>query len=407
MLLFAVVIGTTLGVSALCSLFEATLYSTRTATLEAARSHNTRGEQARLFLSLKHDISAPTSAILILNTVANTAGASIAGMMAARIWGPGWMPAFSAGLTVAILFLSEILPKTLGAVHWRGLWPILARPLTWVLAALRPAVWVTQHASQLIVAKQQNASHGEDEILAMIRMGANAGGISDTKVDLLEAVFEFEEALCRDAMVPRIHVDWIEKSATVNDALELADRTKHTRYPVVDGSLDQPVGVLHIKDLVTHGMESEMPIESFVRKVTRVPETMPIAALLRQMQASKRHLAIVIDEHGGAAGIVTLENILEQLVGSVQDEFDNEEPEIIPGGDKASLVHGGIPLVRLNRQLGLNLESPSGVDTLAGLVAEELQATPTVGDKLDLGEVTAEVMAVTADRATRVLLKLK
>lgn len=407
MLLLAVVVATTLSVSALCSLFEATLYSTRTAALEAARSHNTKGDKARLFLALKHDISAPTSAILILNTLANTAGASIAGMMAASIWGPGWMPLFSALLTLGILFLSEILPKTLGAVHWRSLWPIQARPLTWVLAALRPAVWVTQHLSQLIVAKQQGPSTGEDEILAMIRMGANAGGISDTKVDLLEAVFEFESAMCRDAMVPRINVDWIDRSATVDQAIKLAEITKHTRYPVVDGSLDQPVGVLHLKDLVTMGLDSQQPIAPFVRKVTSVPETMPIASLLRQMQASKRHLAVVIDEHGGAAGIVTLENIIEQLVGSVQDEFDDEEPEIIPGGDKASLIQGGIPLVRLNRNLGLSLQSASGVDTLAGLIAEELQKTPIVGDKVDFGEVQAEVMAVTDHRATRVLLKIK
>lgn len=137
-----IVVGVTLGISAFCSLLEATLYSTRVATLEAARAEGRLRASAMRFLELKRDIAAPTSAILILNAVANTAGATFAGWLAAQAFGPGFVSLFSALLTLAILFLSEILPKTYGATKWKSLWPWLALPLDTLVRILRPAVWL-------------------------------------------------------------------------------------------------------------------------------------------------------------------------------------------------------------------------------------------------------------------------
>ena len=153
MTVLLVVVGVTLLVSAFCSLLEATLYSTRMATLEAAAKTQERRAAAERFLQMKRDISVPTSAILILNTIANTAGAALAGMFAARVIGSAWVLVFSIVLTLAILFFSEILPKTYGAVHWRGLWAAIVWPLAVIERGLFPLIRVTRKFSQLFTPK--------------------------------------------------------------------------------------------------------------------------------------------------------------------------------------------------------------------------------------------------------------
>ena len=398
------VIVVTLLISAICSLFEATLYSTRIATLEAAKNKGRHQRSAKLFWGMKKNVAAPTSAILILNTVANTAGATVAGMLAATQFGPGYVPLFSAFLTLGILMFSEIIPKTYGALHWRGMWPYIAWPLASVVRLLTPLVWLTGKFSSLLVASNTAPGTTEDEVLAMIRLAAGSGAVSPLELELLTAVFNFDKVVCREVMVPRNEVAFLKASWSLSEAFEYARKTLHTRYPVCTDSFDDPIGVVHLKDLL--GVETDTAIAAVVRKVRTVPETMPIPRLLREMQSSHDHMAIVVDEHGSNVGIVTLENVLEQIVGSVQDEFDSEEPEIQESGSRSKILRGATPIARVNRLLGIALPHPTAVDTMSGLLVREVGRLLEVGDEVTLMAVRIEVIEVVGNRATKLCLTL-
>ncbi len=396
------VIALTLGISAICSLIEATLFSTRVATLEAAKAGGRHVRGAEAMLSMKRDVSSPTSAILILNTIANTAGATIAGMLAAREFGASGVPIFSATLTLAILFLSEILPKTVGAVHWKGLWPVVVWPLALIQHALKPLIWVTKRFAVVFIKGEPPSVTSEAEILAMIRLGAKAGELSPTELELLTSVFYFDEVIVRQIMVPRSEVVFFDIGWPAARYRELIKETRHTRYPLCKDSLDNTFGIIHVKDLAGVSLEESVDLIKLARPLRSVPERMPIRQLLREMQATHRHMVTVVDEYGTAIGIATLENVLEQIVGAVQDEFDDETPEIEEKEKGKYIIHGMTSVKRLNHQLNLALKTPSDIDTISGLLVSKLGRLLVAGDKVQLEGATAEVIDIVGNRAKKI-----
>ena len=410
MFVLVTVVTLTLLLSALCSLLEAVLYSTRLATLEAAISEGRNKRAAESLLEMKRKIAIPTAAILILNTVANTAGATVAGMYASELlsarFGHWGVYVFSGFLTVAILFLSEILPKTYGAIHWKKVWPWTVRPLHSMRTVLSPAIWVTQKFTDSISRKGPSSSVTEEDILGMIRLGAREGELTPEKLHLLDGVFRFGDAVCRQVMAPRNTVLTLDVSHSFKEALEIIRGSKHARYPLCRGSLDDVVGVIHVKDLL--GLPEDKPVDlaALARPIERVPETLPVSDVLRQMQQSRKHMAAVVDEHGTVSGVVMLEKVLEQIVGDIQDEFDREEVEIQNLGTGKFKLLGRVSLDRMNRQLDLDLEAP-GVDTLSGLLVTKLNRLPRVGDRVKLDGANVEVLEVVCDRATLVRLVLE
>ncbi len=397
MTVLLLVVASTVMVSTFCSLLEAVLYSTRLATLEAAAKEGERESAARRFLELKHNISAPTSAILILNTLAHTVGASLGGMFAARELGAAWVPTFAIAFSVAILFISEILPKVYGAVHWRQLWSAVVWPMAVLEKSLHPLVRITERFTQLFVPSQRPQEVTEAEILAMIHAGGKTGELTAAELRMLDAVLHFDKLLCRQVMVPRDEVAWMDAGWSLAKRLEEAHRSRHTRYPVCMSSLDEVLGILHIKDLL--GLESGGDFTSLLRPVRAVPETKRIHELLTEMQRTRQHTAIVVDEHGSTAGIITLENLIEEIVGAIPDEFDAETPEIVRQGDGRYVVRGATPLEKVNRALELDLHA-TNVNTLSGYLVAQVGRFLEKGDRIDAPGVLAEVLKVEGNRAT-------
>lgn len=396
----------TLIISGMCSLFEATLYSTTVPTLEAAQTKGRRRLLARRFLAMKTAIARPTSAILILNTLANTGGATIAGMYAAQVLGMSWVPVFSGGLTLGILLFSEILPKTYGAVHWRRLWPFIVWPLAAMEKLFYPVIRSLEGLTRLLTRGTSVGRTTESEIVSMIRLGARSGALSATELQLLNSVFRFDEMVCRQAMVPRREVAFLRMDDSLDEALALARQTRHSRYPLCMTSLDDATGLIHVKDLLNVPRDQSPDLVSLARSFPAIPETLPLSRLLRRMQAERLHMALVVDEHGTAVGVITLENVLEELVGAVQDEFDSEAPDIVAEGEGRFRVRGQTTLGRLNHELELELEAPH-VDTLSGLLVSHLGRLPTNGDVLELEQVTARVLEVKQGLASQVRLQIK
>lgn len=405
MSILVLVVGLTLLISAACSLFEAVLYSTRIATLEAAMERRKNRHLAAMFLEMKKDIAVPTSAILILNTIANTAGATVAGMYAARVLGVELVPAFTIGLTLAILFISELLPKTLGAMHWGKIWPTVVWPLMVMRKALRPLIYITGKFVSLFTHSHAVPHITEEEIQAMIRLGGRAGELTPAELRLISAVFAFDDMLSMEVMVPRRDVDFLDVSDSWEQSVEKIKRARHARYPLCDGGLDDVFGVLHIKDVVGVSIDAEVDLRSLVRPMRHVPVTMPLNRLMREMQSTRRHMAVVVDEYGTNVGIVTFESVIEQLVGDVQDEFDAEEPDIVPERAGEFSIDGLTLLTRINRELNCDLFAPE-VRTLSGLIVRRLDRLPREGDVVDLDGISAEVLTTEKGRARRIRLRM-
>ena len=395
----------TVVVSSMCSLFEAILYSTRMGALEAERASGAHAGLAERFIAMRSNIAQPTSAILILNTLANTAGATICGMYAASVFGPIGVVGFSVGLTVAILFVGEILPKTYGATHWRTTWRRIVWPLALMQWTLSPLIRVTQAFAYFFTGRRTVPSITEEEIMANIQMGEKAGEVSASEVQLLSAVFRFDDILVRQVMVPRREVVFLGAHWPLGRCLDVAKQTGHTRFPLCRESLDEAFGILHVKDLLGLRSTDQIDFQAIARPLRHVPETLPIRQLMRDMQSSQQHMALVYDEYGSVVGLITLENVVEQLVGAVQDEFDNDPPDIVAEGAGIFRVNGHLPIAHVNREIGLDLPS-DGVDTLSGLVTVQLNRLPAVGDRVKLEGARVEVLAVKGSRASTVRLSL-
>ncbi len=324
--LIAVVL-VTIFVSAQCSLFEAVLYSTRLSALEASKKQDHRKALAKRFMEMKRRISIPLGAILILNTVANTAGAALAGMYATQVLGASWVLLFSIGLTLGILFFSEILPKTLGAVYWRVVWPFVVWPLTLMQWILFPLVWITRIFSGLFMGKEEIHPVSEEEILATVHMGVTTGQITQDEKRLVHNIIELENNLLRDVMTPRTVMFMQEASKTVNEALPLVLREGFTRIPVFEGDRENIIGYVMIQDLVTvkerGGADKEL--KDLAKPITFVPRSVNCLTQLSVFLKQRSHVAIVVDEYGGVAGLVALEDVLETLLGTeIVDERDKE-----------------------------------------------------------------------------------
>jgi CBS domain containing-hemolysin-like protein len=323
-ILFLVVL-LTLGISALCSLFEATLYSTRMGALEAASSGGQLGHLAKRLISMKRQIDVPIAAILILNTIANTAGATIAGMYAAEILAPQFAIPFSILFTLGILFLAEILPKTLGAVYWRRIWPFIVWPLTMIRYALQPALIITQAFTRILTRGQSIPPVTEDEIIAMARLGAQAGEISPEESVMVRNIIELENKSVRNIMTPRPVMFSLDANMTVAEALPQVSATGFTRIPIYEEDREHIVGYVVFQELSAARTSNlaHTPLHRFAKTISFISETVNCLTLLTTFLKFRRHIAIVSDEYGGVAGLVTLEDLIETLLGTeIVDETD-------------------------------------------------------------------------------------
>ena len=273
------------------------------------------------------------------------------------------------------------------------------------MAALNSSTAFLLRKAGIKGASEHEIPHSEEEIRALLMQAHVAGELSRSEHRLINAVFEFDELVCRRVMLPRADVVFLDAKNSLSEAIDVFHKTKHTRYPVCDGSLDKIVGMVHIKDLIGIAAETDFDLSSVIRPPQYVPETMPVRRLLRQFQSTHQHLAFLVDEYGTVSGIVTLENILESIIGPVEDEFDDDQPEIVSEGPKQYNISGNTSIDTINQRFGLKLEAHD-VDTIAGLMMARTDKLLAPGDKVDLSGADAEVLEVRGPRAIRIRLTL-
>ena len=254
-------------------------------------------------------------------------------------------------------------------------------------------------------ASDHEIPHSEEEIRALLMQAHFAGELSRSEHRLINAVFEFDELICRLVMLPRADVVYLDINDPISKVFDIFHETKHTRYPVCDGSLDKIMGVVHFKDLIGIAADTDFDLNSVIRPPQYVPETMPVRRLLRQFQSTRQHLAFLVDEYGTVSGIVTLENILEAIIGPVEDEFDDEQPEIVREGPREYIISGNTAIEEINQYFKLKLEAHD-VDTITGLMMSRTDKMLAPGDRVELSSATAEVLEVKGSRAIRIRLTL-
>ena len=315
--------------------------------------------------------------------------------------------------TLLLALLGEFTPKVLAAQSSEGYALLVARPVEWVVRAVNPAMTVLaaipQGFSRLIFGSTTRPSPTvtEAELRMLIDIGTVERVLGEQTGELLENVFQFRDRQVQEVMIPRTEVAWLEADGTASDFFRVFGETGHSRFPAYRESVDNVIGVVSIKDVlrgVARGeLEDDSPLESCIRPTYYVPETKPVGALFREMQAQNQHMAIVVDEFGGTAGIVTIELLLEEMVGPVAEEEARVPKEFHPIDERTSAVDGGMSVWDANEELGLRI--PEGrYETVAGYVLDKLGHIPSEGESVDADGYRMVVAEVKGTKIERVLV---
>ncbi|MGV1099008.1 hemolysin family protein [Thiovibrio sp. JS02] len=317
-------VGFAIVISSLCSICEAALYSLPVSHIEIT-SH-THKRIGKILMALKKDIHRPITAILTLNTIANTAGAAVAGAAAAEVFGDSSMVWFSAAFTFAILLFSEILPKTLGVAYCKNLAVWIAFPLHWMVKILTPLVLIIQAITRLLPTRGDGLLVSAEEIRALARQSHKSGEISLQERRVITNILDLKEKNVRQIMTPITVTFMLNADLKVEDAMgEKEMLSMHSRIPVYQKNMDDVIGIVLRKDLLscaTQGGEKKS-LRDIMHPAHFVPETGRLTKILLEFFEHHMHLFMVVDEYGAVTGVVSLEDIIEEIVGrEIIDESD-------------------------------------------------------------------------------------
>lgn len=310
-------------ISGACSLFEAVLYSVPTRYVESLTHSNP--PVGKVFKELRENVERPITAILSLNTIANTAGAAVAGAAAIAVFGPDWIGLFSAFFTLSILVFSEVIPKTAGVVYARRLAPHVACPLKALVVIMAPAIWLCGHITQLISRHRDRDTVSPDELKVMAQLGFQSGSIQPYQKRVIENILSLQNKAVKEVMTPRTVIFSLSEHQTAKGAAGSVKRWEHSRFPVYDQDPEDIVGIVLTRELfmaLSQG-KGDTRLTDLMAPARFVVETARLDQVFRQFMGSRQKLFVVIDEYGGLSGVVTLEDILEEILGrEIMDEFD-------------------------------------------------------------------------------------
>ncbi|WP_096087432.1 hemolysin family protein [Agaribacterium haliotis] len=311
-----------IGVSFLCSVLEAVLLSVTPSYLQAAQTDDPR--RAKKLKKVKERLDESLSSILILNTFAHTMGAAGVGSQALQVFGPQWETLIAVLLTLAILYLSEIIPKTLGATFWRQLAMPAAYIISWLVKLVYPLVWLSSGLTKIFSHSQENEITRE-EIIALASLSHKEGALFRQENEYLSNLLSLREIKVEQILTPRTVVHMLDGSLSVSEALDEPGTRQFTRMPVFAGGVDDIVGMVNRSDLydAERSGQGNDALQTLMKDILRVSEKLPVQQLLDMLIKQKAHLALVEDEFGQTAGVVSLEDAIETLLGrEIVDESD-------------------------------------------------------------------------------------
>lgn len=401
MLLFITAVSVVLVVSFLCSIFESVLLSLTRPQIE--QMINAKKRAGRMLADFKENIDVPIAAILILNTAAHTIGAAVAGASYSNVFDSSTLWVFSILFTIAVLLLTEIIPKTLGVAHARTLASPVAYSIKWLSRLLWPLVALSEKISRSIRGDIDVQVTSPEEIRLLAFLGQSEGIVGRRTAGMIVGATQLRHLRVRDVMLPRETVRYLSAAMSRDEMLRIVRESGHSRFPFSPtGKLDDISGIVFAKELLDWCLGNEDPQvdwDALRREALVIPDSASLPGLLHEFQDSHRHLAVVVDEYGSTAGIVTLEDVIEEVFGDIRDESDLPADDIREQPDGVLLVRGTVDLRRLSARLDVPWQPELDVASVGGLVAEKLERIPRVGDSISWNNYRIEVLRADRRRA--------
>ena len=369
-----------------------------------------KGTRAKALEHLLREPNDFITALVLFNNLVNVGASALATLLFLRIL-PEGTPAYLTGIvttavmTLALLLIGEVTPKNLAKNRPEAIGLKVVVPVWYLTRISLPVVRALRATSTGLVRPfgvdllvREGPPITRDQFLSLIEVAEERGAITTQFAEMMRRILALDQTTADEVMVPRTEIKAIEVSTPIPEVIEFVVRDGHSRYPVYRETLDQVIGILHAKDLLAYARSGNAPssLASLLRPVIFVPTTKPVSALLREFQQERAHMAVVVDEYGGVAGLVTLEDVLEEIVGEIEDEYDRRRQRTLIRrlSQTEALVDGDTEIRRLNRTLGLSLPEEEAV-TVAGLILETLGDIPEPGTKLRFGSVEITVEEAT------------
>ena len=328
------------------------------------------------------------STVLIGNNIVNMSVSSLMTTLTIKILGNAYVGITTGILTLLILIFGEITPKNLATIHAEKLSLAYSRIIYGLMILLTPVVFIVNKITEGVLVilhvnpdEKANAMT-EHELRTLVNVGEKDGVIENEEKQMIYNVFDLGDATAKDIMVPRVHVTFADVESTYDELIEIFREDNFTRLPVYENTQDNIVGIINMKDLLLYDKNEEFVIDHFLRKPHFTYETKSISDLLVEMKDSTFNIAIVLDEYGDMAGLITLEDILEEIVGEIHDEYDEKEDELVQKiSDREYIIEGSMHLDDVNDHLNTELDSED-YDSLGGFIIEHLDRLPVAGDEV-------------------------
>ena len=342
------------------------------------------------------------SAILIGNNIVNISASSLSTIVVTRAFGDMYVGVGTGILTLLVLIFGEITPKTSATLYSETMALRFAKPIYMIMQVLTPVIFIVDKLSQGVLRllhvdpnKKQDAIT-EDELRTIVEVSHEEGVIESDEKKMIYNVFDFGDSVAKDIMVPRIDMTFIDVNATFSEVIEVFREVKYTRYPVYEETTDNVIGIINIKDLLLTENQKKFCILDYLREPLYTYEFKKTAELMVELRKTQNNIAIVLDEYGATAGLITLEDMLEEIVGEIRDEYDEDEEDLIRRiGPREYVVEAAMKLDDLNDQLGLDLESED-YDSIGGFIIGLLDHLPEEGE-----EVTHRNLRLVVDQVDR------
>src|SRR5690348_17831719 len=394
------------------AMMEAALQRVSKARVEELRREG--NPRAARLEALLDDRARLVALLLLLRIVCETVAAVLVALVLYDVWGANWKTVLvAAGIMIVVSYvLVGVGPRTLGRQHAYGVALHTAGLLRWLGRVLGPVATLLIAVGNALTPGRgfrDGPFSSEVELRELVDLAEERGVVEAGERNMIHSVFELGDTIAREVMVPRTEVVWIERGKTVRQALALALRSGFSRIPVIGDNVDDVVGIVYLKDLAARAQDQQVratKIEEVMRPPTFVPESKPVDELLREMQARRTHMAVVIDEYGGTAGVVTIEDILEEIVGEIADEYDTERPPVEWVDKDTARLTARMAVEDLGELFDLPIEDAGDVETVGGLLARELGRVPIPGASVSVDglKLTAETTGGRRNRIDTVLV---
>ena len=366
----------------------------------------------QLIVSMKQDPQTLLTTILIGNNLVNIGGASLATSIAMAYFESNAVGIATGVMTLMILVFGEIFPKSFATQNNVLVARVVIFPLYWLTRILWPLVLIFNYIPKLY-GSINSTYHTvtEDELMTMVEVVEEEGEIKEAEKEYITNIFEFDDTSCSEIMTPRADMFVVDTVEKLDIPAILS--TGYSRIPVIEHSIDNVIGILHIKNLFADYQRltvSDEPIDSLeikeiMKKPYFIPESKKLDSLLQEFKAKKSHMAIVVDEHGGVAGLVTLEDVVEEIFGEIIDETDRMVPDIVRLKDNKWLVAGRINVEDLNKEIDINIPESVSYDTISGFFLEQIDRIPQPGESVIIDRWTATVKDMDGNRIQSFIVK--